>query len=156
MSAGSLGESPQEILIREYNPLRGSGLMPDGSLAKSSGSRELAELRCLLAAMPEAPSVSSSSSRSSCERRPSICAFRPLPEFQLQDVRGNKRTLARFKGRTIIAVVWATWCAPCVDPHAMNGNRRKCFAPGLRVFHRRLPAAGLPLALRQGIRYAPL
>jgi thiol-disulfide isomerase/thioredoxin len=40
---------------------------------------------------------------------------RPLPEFSLKDVAGNTWTLARFKGKTTIAVVWATWCAPCVQ-----------------------------------------
>jgi thiol-disulfide isomerase/thioredoxin len=40
-------------------------------------------------------------------------ANRPLPEFSLKDIAGNTWTLARFKGKTTIAVVWATWCAPC-------------------------------------------
>jgi thiol-disulfide isomerase/thioredoxin len=44
-----------------------------------------------------------------------IAVNRPLPEFSLQDVAGNTWTLARFKGKTTIAVVWATWCAPCVQ-----------------------------------------
>jgi len=38
---------------------------------------------------------------------------RQLPEFSLQDIAGNTWTLARFKGRTTLAVVWSTWCAPC-------------------------------------------
>jgi len=40
---------------------------------------------------------------------------RPLPEFSLQDVAGNAWTLGRFKGKTTLAVVWATWCVPCVQ-----------------------------------------
>jgi thiol-disulfide isomerase/thioredoxin len=37
-----------------------------------------------------------------------------VPEFSLQDVAGNTWTLSRFRGKTTIAVVWATWCAPCL------------------------------------------
>jgi len=40
---------------------------------------------------------------------------RPLPEFSVKDAAGDTWTLARFKGKTTIAVVWATWCAPCIQ-----------------------------------------
>ncbi len=44
---------------------------------------------------------------------------RALPEFSLKDSTGQTWTLARFKGKTTIAVVWATWCQPCREelPH---------------------------------------
>jgi len=48
--------------------------------------------------------------------RPEFTALnRPLPDFSLKDVAGETWTLARFKGKTTIAVVWATWCAPCLQ-----------------------------------------
>jgi thiol-disulfide isomerase/thioredoxin len=48
--------------------------------------------------------------------RPVFAAInRPLPDFSLKDVAGDTWTLARFKGKTTIAVVWATWCAPCLQ-----------------------------------------
>jgi thiol-disulfide isomerase/thioredoxin len=44
---------------------------------------------------------------------------RTLPEFSLKDAAGHPWTLARFKGKTTVAVVWATWCQPCREelPH---------------------------------------
>lgn len=47
------------------------------------------------------------------ERVAFVPVNRPLPEFSLQDVSGNPWTLARFKRKTTVAVVWSTWCAPC-------------------------------------------
>jgi thiol-disulfide isomerase/thioredoxin len=38
---------------------------------------------------------------------------RTLQEFSLKDAAGQTWTLARFKGKTTIAIVWATWCQPC-------------------------------------------
>jgi thiol-disulfide isomerase/thioredoxin len=40
---------------------------------------------------------------------------RTLPDFSLKDLAGNTWTLARFKGKTTVAVLWATWCGPCVQ-----------------------------------------
>ncbi|MGQ0455613.1 MAG: TlpA family protein disulfide reductase [Hyphomicrobium sp.] len=37
----------------------------------------------------------------------------PLPNIAFQDSAGAPRTLADFKGRTILLNLWATWCAPC-------------------------------------------
>lgn len=44
---------------------------------------------------------------------------RPLPEFSVRDIAGATWTPARLKGKTTIAVAWATWCAPCREelPH---------------------------------------
>jgi thiol-disulfide isomerase/thioredoxin len=38
---------------------------------------------------------------------------RKLPPFSLRDIRGEQWTLERFQGKTVIAVVWASWCEPC-------------------------------------------
>ena len=38
---------------------------------------------------------------------------KPLPEFELTDLGGNKWTLDDLKGKVTFANVWATWCEPC-------------------------------------------
>jgi thiol-disulfide isomerase/thioredoxin len=40
-------------------------------------------------------------------------APKPLPELQLEDAQGAKRTLADFRGKVVLLNVWATWCVPC-------------------------------------------
>jgi thiol-disulfide isomerase/thioredoxin len=44
---------------------------------------------------------------------------RAVPDFSLKDLQGRTWTPAQWKGKTVVAVVWATWCAPCLHemPH---------------------------------------
>jgi thiol-disulfide isomerase/thioredoxin len=39
-------------------------------------------------------------------------AFR-LPDLTFKDAEGRARTLAQWRGRTILLNLWATWCVPC-------------------------------------------
>ena len=38
---------------------------------------------------------------------------KPLPDFELTDLGGNKWTPSDLKGKVTFANVWATWCEPC-------------------------------------------
>jgi thiol-disulfide isomerase/thioredoxin len=38
---------------------------------------------------------------------------KPLPEIGFVDGAGRKRSLADFRGRTVLLNIWATWCVPC-------------------------------------------
>jgi len=35
------------------------------------------------------------------------------PAFELEDLSGNKVSLANYKGKAVLVNFWATWCAPC-------------------------------------------
>jgi thiol-disulfide isomerase/thioredoxin len=38
---------------------------------------------------------------------------KPVPELAFMDANGKPRTLADFRGRTVLLNLWATWCVPC-------------------------------------------
>lgn len=44
---------------------------------------------------------------------PSSPRRRPLEDFQLSDLDGRPRSLAEFRGRTVLLNFWATWCGSC-------------------------------------------
>ena len=44
---------------------------------------------------------------------------KPLPDFKFKDIDGKSHSLADYKGKNVMIVMWATWCYPCQQeiPH---------------------------------------
>ncbi len=57
-----------------------------------------------------------------------------LPELSFQDQAGQTRTLADWRGRTVLLNLWATWCVPCrKEMPALDALQAKLGGPGFEV-----------------------
>lgn len=61
-------------------------------------------------------------------------APRALPVLTFQDGAGATRTLADWRGRTVLLNLWATWCVPCrKEMPALDALQEKLGGPGFEV-----------------------
>jgi cytochrome c biogenesis protein CcmG/thiol:disulfide interchange protein DsbE len=59
---------------------------------------------------------------------------KPVPPFTLEDLSGNKHSLADYKGHALAINFWATWCAPCkVETPWLIDLRNRYAAQGFEV-----------------------
>lgn len=57
-----------------------------------------------------------------------------IPDLAFQDASGQKVTLERFRGRTVLLNLWATWCVPCrKEMPALDALEAKLGGPGFQV-----------------------
>ncbi len=59
---------------------------------------------------------------------------RKLPELAFRDASGQEKTLADWRGRTVLLNLWATWCVPCrKEMPALDALQEKLGAPDFEV-----------------------
>lgn len=76
-------------------------------------------------------------------------APRALPEIAFVDGAGKPRTLADFRGRTVLLNVWATWCPPCREEMpSLDRLQKKLGGPGFEVVALSIDAGGAPVVER--------
>ncbi len=57
-----------------------------------------------------------------------------LPELSFQDDKGRTKTLAEWRGRTVLVNLWATWCVPCrKEMPALDALQEKLGGPNFEV-----------------------
>lgn len=59
---------------------------------------------------------------------------KPVPALDFVDAKGQKRTLADFRGKVVLLNVWATWCEPCrQEMPALDRLQAGLGGPGFQV-----------------------
>ncbi len=57
-----------------------------------------------------------------------------LPQLAFRNAEGQQKTLADWRGRTVLLNLWATWCAPCrMEMPLLDELQRELGGPGFEV-----------------------
>lgn len=57
-----------------------------------------------------------------------------IPDLAFDDAQGAKKSLADFRGKTVLLNLWATWCVPCrKEMPALNALQKKLGGPDFEV-----------------------
>lgn len=83
---------------------------------------------------PDENQAGDASAIAAADEAPSPVIPDTLPQFELADREGVKRSLGYWKGKPLLVNYWATWCAPCRrEIPLLNELRAEGRAPGLEV-----------------------
>ncbi len=81
----------------------------------------------------------------------------PSTPFRLKDAAGRDVSLADYRGKPVVAVFWATWCAPCLEElKRLNGYSEKHPGGVLTVSVDEEPVAAALYARQHGYRFPVL
>ena len=77
----------------------------------------------------------------------------PMPAFSLADLDGNRVEADTLRGRPVVLNFWASWCAPCVEEHAVLAEAAQEHGDAVAiigVLYQDEPAAALDFLARYG------
>jgi cytochrome c biogenesis protein CcmG/thiol:disulfide interchange protein DsbE len=57
----------------------------------------------------------------------------PTPAFALVDLDGNRVESDALRGRPIVLNFWASWCAPCVEEHAVLADAARQYGDAVAI-----------------------
>lgn len=83
----------------------------DNYSRRKAEQQKLQELQAVLVPTASATTTDAAAAPDIEERSP--LEGKPAPTFTLENLQGQKVSLASYKGKAVLLNFWATWCAPC-------------------------------------------
>jgi cytochrome c biogenesis protein CcmG, thiol:disulfide interchange protein DsbE len=84
---------------------------------------------------------------------PTALAGEPMPTFSLTNLDGRRVEADALRGRPIVLNFWASWCAPCVEEHAVLADAARRYGDEVAivgVLYQDEPSAALDFLARYG------
>jgi thiol-disulfide isomerase/thioredoxin len=95
---------------------------------------------------PDAASVPGAAASGAAPAAGPGAAGRAFPDLRFTDGAGKTRSLAEFRGRTVLLNVWATWCAPCREEMpALDRVQAALGGPDFEVVALSMDPGGVPV-----------